>query len=41
MMQAAEVRNLDDFLQMPRIEDDERVQAVPADRADQAFDVGF
>src|SRR5262249_1528651 len=27
--------------QMPRIEDDEMVQAVPADRADQTFDVGI
>ena len=27
--------------QMPRVEDDEMVQAVPADRADQAFDVGI
>ena len=26
---------------MPRVEDDEMVQAVPADRADQAFDVGI
>ena len=26
---------------MPRVEDDEVVQAVPADRADQAFDVGI
>ena len=24
---------------MPRVEDDEMLQAVPADRADQAFDV--
>ena len=27
--------------QMPRVEDDEMVQAVPADRADQAFGVGI
>src|SRR5262252_7238512 len=27
--------------QMQRVEDDEMVQAVPADRADQAFDVGI
>ena len=26
---------------MRRVEDDEMVQAVPADRADQAFDVGI
>jgi hypothetical protein len=26
---------------MPRVEDDEMVQAVPTDRADQAFDVGI
>jgi hypothetical protein len=26
---------------MPRVEEDEMVQAVPADRADQAFDVGI
>ena len=27
--------------QMARVEDDEMVQAVPADRADPAFDVGI
>jgi hypothetical protein len=34
------VRSHEAALQRPRVEDDEMLQAVPAARADQAFDVG-